>query len=179
MKARIRTASRQPLRVATRADLSAPGFYQVDVAIRDKRSGSLGRATAFSSLPDLEQDKGILLASPITLKPDVPRRVLPSTVFAMGTPIRVGSTIAHATSRSRDVVDLSVAIRISREGSPVASLEPYRVTKAVDGLVTFEAPIPTADLEPGDYIVELILTDLAQERKPVLTVETAFRIESR
>ena len=179
MRARLRGDPQRPVRFAVQADLPSPGFYQADVAIKDKRSGRMGNATAITALPDLSEKKDSLLVSIPTLRPVTTGRSLPASVFPEGATVRATMVIAHAElGGESQTARLKVEVRILRDGGVVRTPEPAEMTASQAGLVHWESDISLDGLEGGDYVVEVTATDLRGKASRSVRTEAAFRIEA-
>jgi hypothetical protein len=145
-----------------------PGDYQVRIAIRDRTSSQIGSAGQFVTVPDLDKKK--LAVSGIVL----------GTVAgdARETMANPGTT---RFQQNADVYFAYMIYNLSQFVTPVVQTRLFREGKNVySGL---EQPVPTtnqpdpnrlfvngalklsADLEPGNYYLQVVITDKAAKKK--------------
>ena len=156
------------------------GAYQLRVAIRDTQSGMLGSTSQFIEIPDLKKKaltpSGIILENMsveqyqqlIASNLEAPagdsvsdtalRRVKPGSV------LRYGMEVYNTGS-----LDLRSRVRMFREGKLVFDGGDKPVERQTPGTT---APIVSGGvaignlMEPGDYILQIIVTENSNKRKP-------------
>ena len=175
--------------------LKSAGAYQLRVVVRDGASKKLGSASQFIELPDLK--KGRLALSTLVLAEATPGGVhgLPpaSAAEAALSPVQTSShaavrrfsagaalyysyqiynaQIARATSRPQ----LSTQVRLFRDGqqifeSPEKPFDPGKQTdiKRLKG----DGFLRTArETEPGEYVLQIMVKDLAAGDKPHIATQ--------
>ena len=165
--------------------VKAPGPYQYRVAIRDMGSGKIGSASRFIDVPAVKKDSLMLSGLIIdSLTPEQWRQVSepdakaawvnPITYTALrhikaGTVLGYGFEVYGAKSDGSKRPNLQKRLRIFYDGKlildgPPAPIEtdgqtdPQRIKVA--GAVSLGR-----EMRPGDYILQVIVTDLAAKKK--------------
>ena len=168
-----------------------PGAYQYRVAIRDSQGGRIGSASQFIEVPDLKKKR--LTISSIVLEnltedawkaasDTEPARYdsNPMTDTALrrvklGSILRYGFEVYNAKLDGAKQQKLSARIRVFSEGklildgknAPVellgqTDLEHIKVTRAIS---------LGSKMAPGDYIMQIIVTDEADPKKPKIATQ--------
>ncbi len=158
-----------------------PGLYQVRVATRDVNSGHVGSAQQWIEIPDLAQRR-LSLSSLLLALQDVSKGQVQFNVdhrFARNAHLGFMAFIYNATQGQGGMAapDLSFQARLLRMGQPVVSSRWRKVPmKSQDpARIVCSGDIPLNSIQPGDYILELTVTD--DISKINATQQTKIRIE--
>lgn len=180
------------------------GAYQYRVAIRDNQSEKVGSASQFIEVPDLNKKRvtvsGILLesftpqqwqaVSNATQKTsgnfavDLSTNPMSDTSlrkFKRGSILRYGFEIYNAKLDVDDEPKLTTKIRIFRDGALVLDgkenpLELFDQTD-MERVKSVGALSLGAEMAPGDYILQIIVTDsLAKEKEKIATQFVQFEL---
>ena len=156
-----------------------PGAYQMRVALRDSTSQKLGSANQFIEVPDLNKHgltlSGIAMQA-VPLKNYVNKQPVPaddSTAladtalrqFKRGRVLHYGFAIFNA---SGTMPQLSSRARLFRDSKLVFSGQdsPVKISGADPKVIPFDAGLTLGtDLEPGDYVLEITVTDKNRQDK--------------
>jgi VWFA-related protein len=161
------------------------GVYQYRVALRDEKSGKIGSASQIVEVPNLAKQKltiSSLAVEDVPLatwqnmtqgkvgnKPgqvQVPSTLLYDTVlkqFGAGTVLRYGYEVYNAKANGTSLPQLETETRILQNdkiaiaGKPVkfdATAQPDKTHLKISG-----AMMLTDTLQPGDYVLQIIVTD--------------------
>jgi hypothetical protein len=169
-----------PDAVRLRFDMTAkqPGSYQVRVAVRDRTSGKLGSAGQFVDIPDLNKKRvalsGIVLrrtgqAAQAAVMANPPDRRFPANSDLYATLVVYNPT-----------PNLTVQTRLFREAKPV-SANPAIPIELKEGdsdrkLITDVIHL-TPDLEPGNYYLQVVITDTStKDKRPAATQWVQFEL---
>jgi len=154
--------------------VTKPGAYQYRVAVRDANTGQLGAASQFVQVPDIK--KGALTLSSIALE-DMSaaefRTNSTATTDAMtdtairrikvGRVYRYSLEIYNAGLDSQKHSSLQTKVRVFREGQMILDGAPkaYDPTGQTDvtHLRFFGGLSIGSQMEPGDYVLQVIVTD--------------------
>ena len=178
-----------------------PGAYQYRVAIRDTQDGKLGSASQFIEVPNLK--KGRLTISSIVLqnfsqaqwdKLSAPQAAntsepMPSAMddtalrrFKLGGVLRYGYEFYNARLDASRKPNLTTKVRVFRDGKLLLDGQPLPMDMARQndmlrlqsgGAIKFGA-----EMTPGDYVLQVIVTDnLAKEKRRTATQFVQFEIE--
>ncbi|HEY0386265.1 MAG TPA: VWA domain-containing protein, partial [Pyrinomonadaceae bacterium] len=148
-----------------------PGLYQVRVAVRERGSGRTGSTRQWIEVPDVSQ--GSLQLSSLFLgerraaateQNAGPRPLLVDVDhhFARSSVLRYQTYIYNAASATRP--ELEVRTRVVRDRSVVLNMPPGRVPTegpADHARLPYWAEIPLAELLPGQYLLQVTVTDRA------------------
>ena len=177
-----------------------PGAYQYRVAVRDTQGGSLGSATQFIEVPDPKNNRLTLSSLVIeNLTVDQYKQTFdltaplvqtnPMTDTALrraktGSVLRWGLEIYNAKLDKAQLPDLKTRTRVFREGKLVmeGQHKPFELAGQTDlaHLKTFGAISIGAGLEPGDYVLQVIVTDtLARGKNQIATQYVQFEVVNR
>ena len=178
-----------PDAVRLRFDLPAkkPGAYQVRIAVRDMTSARIGSAGQFVVVPDLK-DKGLPLSG-IVLR-DVRQTSTPTAVMATPSARRFVANselyfgmMAYNTSSNpaAQLPDLMMETKLFRDGKIIgpASQTAIDIKNQSDPSRLFINGVfrLTPDLEPGNYFLQVVITDKAsREKQPSSTQWVDFEI---
>ena len=145
-----------------------PGSYQVRIAVRDRTSAKLGAAGQFIEVPDLNNNRlalsGIVLrgsgaaATPATIMATPPGRRFP-----------VNSDLYFSVLVYNPTPNLVLQAKLFRDGKVVkadaeTALDPTNKDNLGRSLITNVMRL-TPDLEPGDYYLQVVITDKAAKNK--------------
>jgi VWFA-related protein len=190
--------NRQGLAFADRFPLKSTGPLQYRVAIRDQGSQKLGTAASFVDVPDINSGQlllsGVFLrpapaqaqhATGAGLSPghsDEALRAQQSDLDPAVRVFRAGANLdlslivynaGHASQIPGGAADLSLQIRLFREGNLVYAgpVVPFSPTDQSDAKrLGAEMNFKLGDqLEPGDYVLQVVCTDKAEKRSAVAT----------
>jgi VWFA-related protein len=174
-----------------------PGPYQYRVAIRDSQSGKAGSASQFIQVPNIR--KGRLTASSMMLESftaqeweklmdprSSPNRsnTLQDTALRqvkLGSILRYGFEVYNPRSDTGKPPSLQARTRVFLEGKMVMDGQPVAVDltgQSDTQRVTVSGAINLlSSMEPGDYILQVIVTDnLAKRGQNVVTQHIQFEI---
>jgi len=163
------------------------GAYQMRIAIRDERTGKVGSSNQFIEAPDLK--KTPLVLSGIVLENATPAelRAAPQTGdataqrdmamgdtslrrFTRGTVLRYGTEIYNTKPDKNLLVKLH--IRIYRNGKLLLQGEPRQADMTDPKRPNFSGAIGLGDqMEPGDYILQIVAQDGGQGSKAMLATQ--------
>ena len=185
--------------------IKKPGAYQMRVAIRDHASEKVGSANQFIEIPNLKKNR--LTLSSIILnnltyeqwnKPqqttqattaadndDEERTPLADTalrIFKRGTVLRYGFEIYNAKSVNGQMPQLTTQTRVFRDGKLLFEGKPQPVN--VSGQTNLQVEYGSgamnlgSEMETGDYILQIIVTDnLAKDKYKITTQFVQFEIQ--
>jgi hypothetical protein len=151
------------------------GGIQLRVAVRDVATGRIGSAGQFVDIPNLQS--GQLAMSGIVMREQHAARATNSSSddvragpavrrFHQGATADFGYMIYNANQMSQ----LTAQARLYRDGKMVLSPDPVAVSRQGQSdprRLTNRASLPLAsDLAPGDYVLQIIVTDAADKQKP-------------
>lgn len=180
--------------------IKKPGAYQMRVAIRDATGSSVGSANQFIEVPDLK--KGQLTISGIVLEnmsekqwSDLqnvsvttpyqrgtdPMQDTSLRRFKRGTILRYATEIYNAKLDQTQKPNLTTQIRVFRDGKPVLEGKPtpFNLAGQTDfSKLNFMAALALGDgMQPGDYVLQIIVTDtLAKSKRKLATQWVQFEI---
>ncbi|HWS90295.1 MAG TPA: VWA domain-containing protein [Pyrinomonadaceae bacterium] len=181
-----------------------PGIYQVRVAVRDAVTEKAGSATQFVEVPDLKKRRltltGIIMQEKATAAPPGPSPS-PSPTTGAQSPVgsavaggpavrrfRKGSEIAYTfhvynakVERETGRPRLQVQVGLFRDGKPVFTSPPQPLDPGQQAdmkrLVVAYGMRLGADLGPGEYDLQVVITDtLADEKGRVATQWVDFEV---
>jgi hypothetical protein len=176
-----------------------PGPYQLRVAVRDMASQKMGSANQFIEVPDLKRRR--LALSGIVLKQlDPAEDVGPASVgrsqaaaldprgneairiFSPGEKIAWYFQVFNARSGTDGRSDLKVQVRLFRDGSEVMHSEAASVhlpeIQPGNQLVSSGHMLLGSNLAPGDYALQLLVTDNLARRNPTASQWIDFQVQS-
>ena len=178
--------------------IKKPGAYQMRVAIRDAASAKVGSASQFIEVPDLKKEdltlSGIVLEnlteaqwkelnSPqssaqrqINLMQDTSLRS-----FKRGTILSYSAEIYNAKFDKKKKPQLQTQIRIFRDGKLFldGKTNPFNADEQTDQTkLNFAGAIALGnEMKPGDYILQIVITDnLAKSKRKLATQWVQFEI---
>lgn len=152
--------------------IKKPGAYQLRVALRDQASEQVGSSSQFVDVPDMKKRRlelsGILL--------DVAQSDLSAAVrqFRQGENMRYSFVIYNAhVDAANGQPQLLTQVRVFREGQPVftgrAQRFPLNNPPDISRLSGASAIKLGADMVPGEYVLQVIVTDLLAGEKYATT----------
>jgi VWFA-related protein len=178
--------------------IQKPGPYQFKVVVRDNNSQEIGSASQFLEVPDLARKalalSGIMMngedqkTSGAAPQPPAPRvadcdpgsdpavRIFPS-----GSQVLYTYQILNAKADRRNLPDLDVQTRLFRDGkqmyASVATPFDPAGQSDVSHLVAEHRLTLGADLPPGEYVLQVVVTDKSAPRKTAtVSQSTDFEI---
>jgi VWFA-related protein len=162
-----------------------PGYYQVNAAVRDPRSGRVGNASRLVKVADLARQT--LSLSSLALSP-AGKRLLPlksarpgAEIFTppqsymRGEKLRYQCYVYHARQDAAQSSRLQTQVTIKRGAEIVVRAEPRLITQRGEVAPLLEGEFALAGLAPGAYTLELIVEDLLQKNAK-LTASTPLAI---
>ena len=177
-----------------------PGAYQYRVAIQDTQGGSLGSASQFIEVPDLKNNRltlSSLVLENLTVQeyqrtfdlmaPLVQTNPMSDTALRRvktGGVLRWGMEIYNAKLDKANLPNLNTRVRVFREGKLImdGKPKPFELAGQTDTqhLKTFGAISIGTGMEPGDYILQVIVTDgLAKAKNQIATQYVQFEVVDR
>jgi hypothetical protein len=160
-----------------------PGAYQMRIALRDHTTGKTGSANQFVEVPNVK--KGGLVLSGVYLEnpsldewtkrmsmsaAEVANTLATNTLsdtslrqFKRGTVLNYGFTIFNAKLDSARRPDLTLQIKVFRDGKPLLEGTPKRISSDGQPDLTRIGMVGSlnlgTDMQSGDYILQLIVRD--------------------
>jgi hypothetical protein len=181
-----------------------PGVYQLRVAVRDATSEKIGSANQFIEVPDIDKKRlalsGLVIAGsdPTKQTKAADTQVINATEGAVeesdpqsgpsmrmlrpGMELGYGFMIFNATvNRANPQPQLEAQVRLLRDGQPVYTGKqvPVKLGSVNDWrqIVAGGRLKLSTDIEPGDYVLQVIITDrLAKEKYRSATQWIDFEI---
>lgn len=180
-------AIRDGLRLRFDMPAQKPGSYQVRIAVRDRTSSKIGAAGQFVAVPDLNQKR--LAASGIVLRGidegQTPASVManpPARRFPASSDLKFAFLIYNAAvNATTQVPDLTMELRLFRDGQRVMSLAPAPIEVKgqpdLSRLFVNGALRLNSSLQPGDYYLQVVITDkAAKDKQPPITQWVNFEV---
>lgn len=162
-----------------------PGSYQVRVAIRDRTSAKLGSGGGFVSVPNVKTGQlatsGIILGTmpKTTTQTDAANEVMinPGTRrFKAGSDLKFVYRIYNAAVGGGKLRDLSVETLLVRDSTDVLSRPVSSVVadaqKDLDHVIV-NGVAPLSGLEPGNYYLQVVITEQVAKKKVLPVVHWA------
>jgi hypothetical protein len=166
-----------------------PGAYQLRMSLRDTATDRIGSASQFIEVPDVKKNR--LALSGLILRGYTTRNAQPNTEvpgadqegidkgnaeaspairrFHSGMYLNYGFFIYNAHSDKGAAPQLSTQVNLFRDGKPVftGKQNPMKSTGQADMKRLVGGGILQLgnDLEPGDYVLQVIVTDATAEQK--------------
>ena len=178
-----------PDAVRLRMDLPAkkPGSYQVRIAVRDRTSSKIGSAGQFVAVPDLNDKRlalsGIVLRS--VSRASTQAAVMatpPARRFAANSDLYFAFVVYNAAlNQATQLPNLTMETKLFRDGKVVGlpSVTPIEIKNQADlsRLLINGGIRLNPDLEPGDYYLQVVITDkAARDKQPPITQWVDFQI---
>jgi VWFA-related protein len=180
-------AMRDGLRLRFDMPAKQPGSFQVRIAVRDRTSSKIGSAGQFVAVPDLGQKR--LAASGIVLRGagEAPVQAAamanpPARRFPGGSDLNFAFLIYNAAlNATTQLPALTMEIKLFRDGKSVMSVAqtPIDVKTQTDlsRLFINGALHLSSNLEPGDYYLQVVVTDkAAKDKQPPITQWVNFEV---
>ena len=180
-------ARRDGLRLRFDIPAKRPGSYQVRVAVRDVNSSKVGSAGQFVAVPDLKKNRiatsGIVLRAAEESATETALMATPT-----GRRFRVNSDVEFAFVVYNAAIDtatqlpkLTMETRLFRDGKVVKSAGETPLSSAnqpdLARLLTSGVIRLQEDLEPGNYYLQVVITDkAAKDKQPPVTQWVEFEI---
>jgi VWFA-related protein len=148
--------------------VKGPGSYQVRIAVRDRTSAKIGSAGQFVDVPDLNKTRVAL--SGIVLRSSG-EGITAATVMATppGRRFALNSNLHFAFLVYNALPTLVMQTKVFRDGKVVKFIPATPIgapDKASAGPVLATAMMPlTADLEPGNYYLQVFVFDKAKDKQ--------------
>lgn len=176
-----------------------PGAYQYRVALRDSQGGRIGSASQFIEVPNLkkkrlslssivienlsEKDWNLRNGDSIGQVDSDPMRDTALREVKQSSVLRYGFVIYNAKLDAAKLPKLNTRVRIFRDGKMIfdGAQKPFDATGQIDlaRLKTSGAIAIGKQMEPGDYILQVIVTDeLADKKKQIATQVIQFEVVS-
>jgi VWFA-related protein len=166
-----------------------PGAYQYRVAVRDPATGVLGSASQFVEIPNLKKKRLTLSSIVLENGSENGRSAADETnamtdtslrVFKAGTVLRYGFEAYNAVREGGP--QLIVKVRVFRDGKLL--LDGKEMTLSLEGQTDLErlkisgAISLGSGMQPGDYILQTIVTDkLAKAKQSIATQFIQFELQ--
>ncbi len=174
-----------------------PGAYQYRIAIRDEQGGKVGSASQFIEVPDVKKNR--LIASSIVIEslteaewqkfidpamPQVQSNPMSDTALRrthVGSVLRYGYEIYNAKLDQSHIPAVKTRIRVFHDGKIVLDGKEtpldLRAQTDMEHLKTAGAISIGDKMQPGDYILQVIVTDpLAKAKQQVATQFVQFEV---
>ena len=171
--------------------IKKPGAYQMRVAVRDSETSVVGSANQFIEVPDLKKGKltlsGIVLenltekqwsnmqtsfAATAKERGTDPMADTSLRQFKRGTILRYATEIYNAKLDQTQKPNLQTQIRIFKDGKLVKDgvLNPFNLTGQTNfGKLNFMGALSLgSQMEPGDYVLQIVVIDNLQKTKKKL-----------
>jgi hypothetical protein len=174
-------ALRQGLVYNVTVPIKKAGAYQFRMALRDTATGHLGSASQYIEVPDLNNRRlalsGVVLSgsSPVAVQTNVktdsmnPEASPAVRAFRQGMQLEWGYLIYNAQVDKAQKHQVTTNVRLFRNGQQVFSGGdrpfPTENQKDPQRLVVAGGLILGTDLTPGEYILQVIVTDALAEKK--------------
>ncbi len=185
--------------------IKKPGAYQMRVAIRDHASEKVGSANQFIEIPNLKKNRltlsSIILNNLTYAQWNKPQQTTQATtvadndgeertpladtalrIFKRGTVLRYGFEIYNAKSVNGQMPQLTTQARVFRDGKLLFEGKPQPVN--VSGQTNLQMEYGSgainlgSEMETGDYILQVIVTDnLAKDKYKITTQFVQFEIQ--
>ena len=172
------------------------GAYQMRVAVRDSASAKVGSASQFIEVPDIKKQK-VMLSGIVfenftaaewkkyeagnTEKSTDPQTDTSLRRFKKDTVLRYGVDIYNAKVDAAQKPNLLTQIRVFREGKLILDGKPKPleyVQQPGSSKINFLGALNLgAEIQPGDYVLQIIVTDtLAKEKNRLATQWIQFEV---
>jgi VWFA-related protein len=153
-----------------------PGIYQVRVAARDDRSGTIGSAMQWLMIPDLSQ-RQLALSSLIVGLESVGHNV-ERVQWSIDRKFAPNSQLRFMTFIYNGGADLVALVNVYRDGRAVVSMPAKKVVRnntSDPNRIPFNSEINLTGLPPGRYILEVRVEDGTTHATAIQ--QTSFYIE--
>lgn len=175
--------------VRLRFDIPAkrPGSYQVRIAVRELSSTKIGSAGQFVVVPELN-DKQLALSGIVirnVSQASTPSAVManpPARRFPVNSDLHFALVIHNARiNPATQLPDLTMETKLFRDGKSVGISSPTAIDAKNQSdlsrvFINSAVRLP-ADLEPGNYYLQVVITDkAARDKQPPITQWVDFEI---
>ena len=178
-----------PDAVRLRFDIPAkrPGSYQVRIAVRDLTSTKVGSAGQFVAVPDLN-DKMVTLSGIVirgVSQASTPAAVManpPARRFPVNSDLHFAFVVYNANiNPATRLPDLTMETKLFRDGKSLGTSAPVVIDAGnqsdLSRVFVNSAVRLTANLEPGDYYLQVVITDkAARDKQPPITQWVSFEV---
>ena len=182
-------AMREGVRLRFDMPAKRPGSYQVRVAVRDRSSSKIGSAGQFVAIPDLRNNRlavsGLVLRAAEESSTQTPILANPaSRRFRANSDVEFAFVIYNATlDPVTQLPNLVMETKLFRDGKVVKSASDMAIGGAnqpdLARLFTTGVMRLQQDLEPGNYYLQVVITDKAvkdKDKQPPVTQWVNFEI---
>ena len=158
-------------------EIKKPGAYQFRAVIRDAETGKLGSAGQFVQVPDLKKKQlalsGLVLAAPASeFNADLPPGVLPLPGvrrFLRNSTIEYTGVVYNpAPDPKTGKPQLTLTVELFRDGKAIYQSSPRPIEPGIENKakrLSFGGALKLTGLEPGDYLLHVIVEDLRAKKK--------------
>ena len=157
--------------------MATPGAYQLRMAVRDRASGKIGSAGQFVEVPNLKNRRlslaGIILNSGGSNSTGDPLTATALREFKLGSQLDYGTVVFNAKADAGKTT-LSSKMRLYRDGKQIFEGQPQAVpqgTQAANSVAFMGSLDLGTKLAPGDYIMEISVTDANAKEKHATAVQ--------
>ena len=174
-------AKREGLRLRFDMSVRRPGDYQVRIAIREGYSYKIGSAGQFVSVPDLKKNQLALSGLVLRAVKDTATENVVMTNPAIRR-FQVDSDLYFSFVAYHGSANLVMQTKLFRDGKSLKSSAEIPIDVAnqpdLDSLFTTGVMRLTPDLEPGNYYLQVVVTDKAagKDKQPPVTQWVDFEI---
>ena len=178
-----------PDAVRLRFDMPAkkPGSYQVRIAVRDRTSSKIGAAGQFVAVPDVNNKRlalsGIVLRSVSQSSTQAAMMAIPPALrFAANSDLYFAFVIYNATiNQATQLPNLTMTTKLYRDGKSLGTPAeiPIEIKNQSDlSRIFINGAIRLGpELEPGDYYLQVVITDkAARDKQPPITQWVDFEV---
>ena len=149
----------------------APGLYQIRVAVRDKKGGSVGSASEWIVVPDLK-DGSFAMSSLFIGEMDAEARVSGKLPINADHRFRASSRLGFFTyiynpQNQSGATDVSLQIHILRDDQPVITRPSIKLDNAGNPdptRIAFGEDLGLSDLPAGKYLLRVTAIDLISKK---------------
>lgn len=155
------------------------GAYQLRVAVRDEATGKIGSASQFIQIPDPKKNR--LMVTSAALENLTPRQQIEAAAessidpwtatalrqFKAGTVLNYTFSVVNVRTDSSGNTSLQAQSRLYKDEKQIFTSSPSQVSrKPTDNVLDILGTLNLgSDLEPGDYILQIDVTDLLSKKK--------------
>lgn len=149
--------------------LPGPGAYQVRAAIRDETSGEMGSAYTFVQVPDFNQQKVTLASIELSGSPERWDGTVGN--FPAGVPVYFRCGVFGFRKASRPPIEPKVEVQVvlfrEEERKLYSDTKTVAVPAASLTANTVGGRLDTAELPPGEYVIQLVAWDRVSGKSAV------------
>lgn len=179
-------ARRDGLRLRFDMPAKKPGSYQVRIAVRDQTSSKIGSAGQFVAVPDLTKKRAALSGIVLRGAGEGPMQLIaltnpPARRFPVNSDLQFAFVVYNAViDPATRLPNLTMETRLYRDGKRVKDEQiPIDVKNQADLTRLFinGAVRLSSNLEPGDYYLQVVISDkAANDKQPPITQWVDFEI---